>query len=61
MKNSATPAFFQALKYALSLPRKSWKTWAVLIVGLVLTAFVTCIIHLQVQNREKEKMKHIHH
>ena len=57
MKNSATPAFFQALKYALSLPRKSWKTWAVLIVGLVLTAFVTFIIHLQVQNREKEKFK----
>lgn len=55
MKNSVTPAFFLALKYAMSLPRKSWKAWAVLIVGLVLTAFVTSIIHLQVQNREKEK------
>ena len=55
MKNSDTSAFFQTLKYALSIPRKSWKAWADLIVGLVLTAFVTCIIQLQVKNREKEK------
>jgi len=47
--------FFLALKNALSLPWKSWKAWAVLIVGLLLTALVTSIILLQVQNREKEK------
>jgi len=55
VKNSNPPAFFQALKYALTLPRKSWKTWVVFIVGLVLTAFVTSVTQLQVQNREKEK------
>jgi len=55
MKNSAATAFFLALKNALSLPWKSWKAWAVLIVGLLLTALVTSIILLQVQNREKEK------